>query len=449
MRVAYFDCFSGVAGDMMVGALIDAGADFAALRDGLRGLRLAGCELRRESVRKQGLVATQFHVDAGEARPRVESKSASQQYFGITVPRPRDTGGAAPDPAAGPGVTPHRHYADIVRIIEHSSLDARVQERALAVFRRLGEVEAGRHGVALEEVHFHEVGAVDAIIDICGAALALELLQVDRIEASSINVGGGTVRCAHGRLPVPAPATAELLKGIPIYSRGEDGELTTPTGAALLSTWGTRFGGIPAMRIASVGYGAGQKNFEWPNVLRVTIGELAPSAEPSAATTAADAFYARCERDTIVVIETNIDDMNPEHYSHVSERLLAHGALDVALCPIWMKHGRPGVSVTILAPIADQAGRPPTRLVELIFREFTTLGLRFRTVERFKLARKWVEVELPYGKVRVKLGVLGDETVNIAPEHADCEQLARVSGQPLKEIYAAAVAASRVAAGRS
>jgi len=374
--LCYLDAFSGISGDMLVGALADAGAAPAAIVEALASLE-TGAVLSFERVQRCGIAATKFHVAIQETHA-------------------------------------HRHLAHILKMIEKASLPERAKQNASAVFQRLGEAEAAAHQVPVEHVHFHEVGAADSIADIVGACVAFELLGVTSIVSAPLNVGSGTVSTAHGLLPVPAPATAALLRGKPVYSDGPAMELTTPTGAALAVTLARGFGGLPPLRIAATGYGAGGYDFpDRANVLRVILGEETGAAEAT----------------TISVLETNIDDLSPQILAYAMDRLLEKGALDVTLQPIQMKKGRPGTLLRVLA-------RPEDRetLVETIFAETSTLGLRTYTAERRVQARHWVDVETPHGKVRIKVSVEGA----YAPEYEDCRRVAQESGVPLKDVIAEA-----------
>ncbi len=379
MRICYFDAFSGISGDMTVGALVDAGADASALAEGLRSLG-TGAEISVDKTARRGIAASKFHVRGGETKS-------------------------------------HRHLPHILRMIGDSALPEGAKQRAKRVFERLGAAEAKVHGIAIEKVHFHEVGAVDSICDIAGACLALDLLAIDAIHASAVNTGSGTVSTEHGILPVPAPATAELLMGKPVYARGPEMELTTPTGAAILATLAEGFGPMPPMRIEAVGYGAGDKDFPGQaNVLRAIVGEPTGAAEAN----------------RVVVIEANIDDSSPQVLGYAQERLLESGALDVTLTSLLMKKNRPGTLVRVIALPEDRE-----RLAALLFGETSTLGLRMYEAERRVQARRVQEVETPYGRVRVKVSESGD----FAPEYDDCLRLARESGVALKKILAEAARA--------
>jgi len=361
---------------MLVGALAGAGADRQSLVSALDSLG-TGAALRFEEVKRCGIGATKFHVDAAETKT-------------------------------------HRHLPNILKMIDAGALPDRVKQNASAVFRRLGEAEAAVHRVPIEKVHFHEVGAVDSIIDIVGACLALELLDIDTLVCSPLNLGSGTVNTEHGLLPVPAPATAVLVQGRPVYSRGPAMELTTPTGAAVVTTLAAEFGPMPAMLISSGGYGAGTRDFpEQPNVLRALVGEASGAEEAT----------------TVTVIEANIDDLSPQILGFAMERLLEGGALDVTLQSIEMKKNRPGTLLRVLSKREDR-----DRLAAIIFRETSTLGLRMYTAERLVQPRRWVEITTRHGSVRMK--VAGDGAY--APEFEDCRRLALETGAPLKEIIAEA-----------
>jgi len=376
MKICYLDAFSGISGDMAVGALVDAGADAAALLAALTALG-TGAAFRIEKTQRRGIAASKFYVDAAEA------------------------GG-------------HRHLAHILEMIAAADLPAPVKQNAALVFRALGEAEAKVHGVPIEKVHFHEVGAADSICDIVGACLGLHLLGVSEVHCSAINVGGGTVNTEHGALPVPAPATAELLRGRPVYSRGPEVELATPTGAAIASALSARFGPLPPMRIQATGYGAGDKDFAaHANVLRVMLGE------PTGA----------LEAETVAVIEANIDDSTPQVLGYAMERLMEAGALDVTLEPVFMKKNRPGMLLRAIA-------RPEQReaLAAIVFAETSTLGLRLYAAERRVKARETLEVETAHGRVRVKVS----EDGAFAPEYEDCRRLAREAGVPLRKVLAEA-----------
>ncbi len=397
MRVAYFDAFSGVSGDMTVGALIDAGADSKELIHGLEHLNL-GAAYQTEKVNRFGIAATKFHVLEGEGTPHHHAPGESHDH----------THNGESHSHHG-----HRSLSQILELIDAATIPGPVKTNSKKVFQRLGEVEAAIHGVPLNDVHFHEVGAVDSIADIVGACYGLHLLEVEDVFCSPVNVGSGTAKMAHGVLPVPAPATAALLREKPVYVDGPAVELTTPTGAAIVSTLASAFGPMPPVAIHSLGYGAGTKDFkDRANVLRITIGERKTIAEAQ----------------TVTLLEANIDDTTPQVLGYTMDALFAAGALDVTLTPILMKKNRAGQMLTVVAkPEAKDA------LASLILRETTTLGLRITSAERRTLARDFVEVRTAYGPVRVKVSETG-----FAPEFDDCRALAKEKNVPLKDVIAAA-----------
>ncbi len=398
MKIAYFDCFSGISGDMILGTLVDAGLEIERLKAELARLTFSGYTpgytLKAETVRRRGLRGTHVEVEVSEE-----------------------------------GV--ERHLHEVEEIIEGSDLPDEVKARSLAIFRRLAEAEARVHGIPVERVHFHEVGAMDAIIDVVGAAVGLWLLGIERVYASPVHVGRGTVECAHGTLPVPAPATQELLRGVPIYGRDVEAELVTPTGAAILTTLVEEFGAAPPMKVEHVGYGAGSRDLPLPNLLRVSIGETTKDAEGY-------------EEDVVTVIEANIDDMNPQWYEHVMERLFDAGALDVFLTPIQMKRGRPGVQLSVLV-----AEKHVADVLDVLFAETTTIGVRMCPMRRWKLGRERVVVETRYGPIGVKIARRGEVVMNIAPEHRECQHVAEEQGVPLKKVYQVALEAARSHVGRA
>src|SRR6202049_4381127 len=370
MKVAYFDCFSGISGDMTLGALLDAGVPLEQLRDELNGLDVPGWELTVEKVWKNGMAATY-------ARVRTEDTST------------------------------HRSLRVILEILEESKLSAAVKERASAIFRKLGEAEATVHDVPLEKIHFHEVGAVDSIVDIVGACVGFAGLGSEKFACSALNVGGGTAKMAHGVLPVPAPATARLLLGKPTYSNGVQKELVTPTGAAIVATLCTSFGPQPPMSVSAIGYGAGTADLEGqPNVLRLMVGETAEKA------------VAGFDEE-IAVIEANLDDMNPQIYGYFLEKALAVGALDVYTTPVQMKKNRPGTLLTVLCKPQDT-----NKVMALIFAETTTFGARSYRAQRRVLPREWVNVATDYGDVRIKVSRVNGRILHVAPEFEDCKKLA-------------------------
>jgi uncharacterized protein (TIGR00299 family) protein len=409
----YLDAISGAAGDMVLGALIDAGLPQDALRAALGSLGV-GHELRVTRVLRSGLSATHVEVVALEDHEHTHTHdsahhSAHSDHQITTSPHHHI----------------HRSLRDIAELIGHSALSGDGKARAIAMFRRLAEAEAAIHDMPVEQVHLHEVGAVDSIIDIVGAAFAFEWFGIDDVVASPLNVGGGTVQMAHGAFPVPAPATLRLLAGAPVYSHGADGELVTPTGALVISTYARSYGPMPAMRLDRTGYGAGTRDTPGrPNVLRVMMGER--GERPATDDSPTDVIKIECE----------IDDMTPQLFGPVGDQLLAAGALDVFLTPIYMKKGRPGTLLTVL-------GRPDDRerLSALIFRQTTSIGLRIERVERETLDRRWEDVTVEGGRVRIKVASRRGEVVNAAPEFDDCVRVAAATGRPIKIVQAEALRA--------
>ena len=388
MKTLYFDCFCGAAGDMIVGALIDAGADFETLKKSLDTLGVDGYTLSCEKINKHGTMATRFDVHVDDEHDH-----------------------------------PHRHLRHIVEIIEAGDLPDGVKEASLETFRRIAECEAEVHGTTIEKVHFHEVGAVDSIIDIVGTHLALHQLRPEKIVSSALHVGSGTVKCAHGIMPVPAPATALLLRGVPSYGGDVDGELVTPTGAALIAQLAHSFGPMPTMTVSDIGVGSGTKDIpDRPNVIRAIFGETVQTSGSG---------------ESVVVIEANIDDMNPELFTPLVNDLLENGALDAFLTPILGKKGRPAHLITVLV---DEA--LVSVVADTLLNGSSTLGLRMRREERITLDREWKSVETDWGSVKVKIGSYKGVVSSTAPEYDDCERLARETNVTTREIYEAAFAAA-------
>lgn len=388
MRCAYFDCFSGAAGDMILAALVDAGCPLEFLQDVVSRLNLPDVALAAEKVKVHSLAATRVRVEVGEAARKA-----------------------------------HRHLAHILKIIDAASLAAPVAAHAAAIFRRLAEAEARVHATTVEKVHFHEVGANDAIVDIVCAAAAVEHLRLERIFCSPIPTGHGAVECEHGTMPVPAPATALLLTGVPLAECSEPGELITPTGAAILTTLAQGYGPIPrGFRLEAPGYGAGTRPGKTrPNLLRVMLGEL---AEHSA------------ERDEIAVLETQLDDAPGQVVAHACRRLLEAGALDAYLTPITMKKGRPGHLLTVLCAPQDAE-----RLADVLLAETPTFGVRRYDCSRTKLARDHVQVATPFGPIRVKVGRRDNRVIRAWPEYEDCAAAAQRNGAALQDVQRAALSA--------
>jgi len=441
MRVAYLDCIGGISGDMTLAALLDAGVDREQLEAGLRTLDLPEWELVVGKARKSGIAATTVEVVvrgvATGAAPTLRvppddaplSVSTTLRMHSRAQTRTETHGHSHSHESThshshshdDEGASVTRTFAEVAAVIRGSGLPDVVKEQAEAVFRRLAHAEATVHGASLETVHFHEVGAVDSIVDVVGAVYGLHLLGVERVECSPLPNGHGFVRCAHGLMPIPPPATAELLKGCPIRQVDVAGELVTPTGAAIASALSARFGALPAFTVREVGYGAGGKDFPFPNLLRIVVGE-----ETSGAAEAA----------VVTLIEANIDDQSPQFYDGAFTALFEAGALDVWLTPIQMKKNRPAHTLSVLCEPAHVE-----RLAEVIFAETTTLGVRYSEWNRTCLEREWLNVETIYGPVRVKLGKLRGEVRCAMPEFEDCRARAAACGVPVKLVHAAALAA--------
>ena len=391
MKTLYFDCFSGAAGDMILGALIDAGLPVERLREALGSLGVEGWEIAADKVVKTGITATKFRV--------LEHGTGSGHK--------------------------HYHLAGIKKRIDHSSLSEAGRTRAKALFDRLAEAEAAIHNMPVEKVHLHEVGALDSVVDIVGCVFALEWFGAEHIVVSPLNVGSGTVKTAHGIYPVPAPATLRLLADAPIYAGTIAAELLTPTGALVLTDYAVAFGPMPAMRVERVGYGAGDRDFEaTPNVLRVVVGQ------------STDEPRARATTFTVAVVECEIDDMNPQIFGTLMDQLTAAGALDVLYAPVQMKKNRPGTLMTLVTRPEDRE-----RLVDLVFRETTTIGVRFTEMQRECLAREMVSVATPLGPVQFKVARRHGQVLNAQPEYDDLVRLAGEHSRPVKEVQALAVKA--------
>jgi hypothetical protein len=388
-RVLYLDCYSGASGDMLIGALLDAGLPFKLLRAALGSLALDDeCAVSVERVNRSGIGASKFVV--------TETGADSDGHR-------------------------HRHLPAITKMVDRSALSTDAKARANRLFLRLAETEAAIHQMPVEKVHLHEVGALDSIVDIVGGVFGLEWFGADRIVASPLNVGSGTVVCEHGTLPVPVPATAALIAGVPVYAAGPPGEKLTPTGALLVTEFADEYGVLPSMRIEHIGYGAGSRDpKDYPNVLRVLVGD---SEEPDAA-------------DRVTVVECEIDDMNPQLFGVLMGRLYEAGALDVFYTAVQMKKNRPGTHVTVLAPSERRQA-----VADALFRDSTTIGLRYRDVARETLPRELVSVTTRFGDVRCKVARRGADVTNIAPEFDDCVRLSDQHGVPVKDVQAAALQA--------
>jgi pyridinium-3,5-bisthiocarboxylic acid mononucleotide nickel chelatase len=444
MRIAYLECFSGVSGDMFLGALIDAGVAPRVLEDAVAALGV-GARLEISRVVRSGISATKVDVWVEKDLPREEywaKQSVAQALSPANANHEhapdhehdhhhehnhhheQDLSSASGISRAG-APAPHEHshehgrgLTEIREIIGKAAISDAAKKIAVAIFEALGAAEAKIHATSIDKVHFHEVGAVDAMVDIVCAAVGAETLGVDEIICSPLNVGGGMVKCAHGTFPVPAPATVELLKGAPVYSSGLQAELVTPTGAAIVKILAKRFAAFPEMKVEKSGYGAGSREFPGhPNVVRLTIGE------------AASTLAAKTASDTVTVLEANLDDLNPQVFGYVLDRLLDEGALDVFGMPVQMKKNRPGTLLTVLCKREDAA-----KLTQLVFTETTTLGVRRRDEVRQTLARRWENVRTQWGEVRIKIASMNGTVTNYAPEYEDCRRIASEQHVPLKTV---------------
>ena len=377
MRIAYFDTFSGISGDMIMGALIDLDLDINFLKKELGKLNLKGHTIEAKKIVKNGISATKFYL--------IEKHKHHDE----------------------------RNLKEINKIIGNSKLDDEIKITIKKIFLKIAQAEAKIHNMPINKVHFHEIGAIDTIIDVAGAVIGFKKLGIENIYCSKLNVGTGFVEFSHGKFPVPAPATAEILKGIPVYHNSIEAELVTPTGAAIITTLAEKFGKMPTIKVEKIGYGAGTKDLEQPNVLRVFYGELESG-----------------KNETINVIEANIDNMNPEIYPYVIEKLMENGALDAYLTSIIMKKGRPAIKLSVLCEIKDT-----NKLCKIIFDETTTLGVRIFTAEKRKLDREIKTIKTKYGNVRVKISKLNNKIQNVMPEYEDCARIAKKYKIPLKRVY--------------
>src|SRR5216684_1048450 len=417
MRIAYLDCFSGISGDMFLGALIDAGVSPKLLEDTVKALDI-GARLDISKVERGGISASKVDVYANGEKDL--PREVFLEQHGHDHPHEHSHGHEHSHE--------HRHdhgrtLRNIRKIIEKAAIDSNAKSTAIKIFEALGQAEAEIHNVSIDQVHFHEVGAVDAMVDIVCAAVGAESLAVEEWVCSPLNVGGGIVKCAHGTLPVPAPATLKLLQDAPVFSAGPQVELVTPTGAAIVKTLSLRFASFPAMKIQKSGYGAGTREFpEHPNLLRITIGEAEPTSR------------ANTSNDTIAVLEANLDDLSPQVLAYAMELLLAEGALDVFSVPVQMKKSRPGALLTVLAKLEDA-----NRLTKLIFSETTTLGVRRREEQRQTLSRRWETVDTTWGPVRIKIANMNGSISNYAPEYEDCRTLAETQHIPLRTVMQEAI----------
>jgi uncharacterized protein (TIGR00299 family) protein len=381
-RVIYFDCFSGISGDMILGSLVDLGVDVKLIRKELKKINLKGYKLTSHQIKRNGIMGTKVNVVID---PSIQKRNQA------------------------------RSFTDIKKLIVKSSLSENVKTDSIEIFRRIGTVEAKIHGTSLDKIHFHEIGAIDSIVDIVGGAICMSLLNIDIVFSSALNTGEGLINCEHGTIPIPAPATLKLLEGIPCYSSGTKNELTTPTGAAFIGYYGSKFGSLPKMNIMKSGYGAGSHEIkEIPNLLRVVLGEvLIPS-----------------KIITMKVIETNIDDMNPEFYDHIMSQLLIAGAADVFLTAVHMKKNRPGTLLTTVV-----SNDKFHSVVQIILEETSTFGIRHYDVVRTELKRENKLIKTPFGKVRIKVGTFAGSRLTVSPEYEDCKKLALKKGIPVKRVY--------------
>ena len=448
MRIAYLDCFSGISGDMLLGALVDVGVPPQVFQQTVAGLNV-GAKLEVSRVNRAGISATKVdvlvhgekelprevfweqqahaheHADAGSGHSH-GGRNEPVQLREHNYARPAlSREGGRRDPSSEAHEHGHSHgrgLNEIREIIGKATISDSAKKTATSIFDALGAAEAKIHDSKIEEIHFHEVGSVDAIVDIVCAAIGVEALGVDEIVCSALNVGGGTVKCAHGSLPIPAPATLELLKGAPVYSSDIQVELVTPTGAAIVKTLAKRFGHFPEMTIEKAGYGAGSRDFPaHANLVRLTVGERAT-------------LSPNTSEELVTILEANLDDLNPQLFGYVMDRLLQAGALDAYGVPVQMKKNRPGTLLTVLAKPEDAA-----KLTEIVFSETTTLGVRRRQEQRQALMRKWVNVPTPWGEVRMKLASMNGTVTNYAPEYEDCRRIAAEHHVPLKTVMQEAV----------
>ena len=378
MKTAYFDCFSGISGDMIIGALIDLGLDADLLKKELRKLNLKGYKITAKKIIKNGIASTKFDVVIKHQHNHGE-----------------------------------RNLKEINKIINNSKLNNEIKNTIKKIFHKIAVAEAKIHDKSINQIHFHEIGAIDTIIDVAGAVIGLKKLGIEKIYCSNLNVGTGFVKFSHGKFPVPAPATAEILKNVPVYNNNIEVELVTPTGAAIIKTLASKFGEMPAIKIEKIGYGAGTKELEQPNVLRVFLGD-------------ADEI----QNETINIIETNIDNMNPEIYPYVIDKLIGNGALDAYLTSIIMKKGRPAIKLTVLCDIENT-----DKLSNIIFDETTTIGLRIYPIKKIKLDREIKKIKTKYGNIKIKISKLNDKIKNTMPEYEDCVRVARNKKIPLKRVY--------------
>lgn len=455
---AYFDMFSGISGNMVLGALLDLGLD---LDDLLRELDKLGLsseyKINTKKVVKEGITGTYVDVELlkldvhnhkeddhkhkddcrhQHGKHICEHKEIvhnhiedSHENRGEHSHQDTDNSNHNHSESHGHNHQHGRNLTDINQIIDKSTLSVNVKEKSKNIFLNLAIAEAKIHGTDIDKIHFHEVGAVDAIVDIVGSVIGMELLKIERVFASRVHTGTGFVKCQHGKMPLPAPATMELLSGVPIYSSGIKSELVTPTGAAIITTLAESFASRPDMEIKVTGYGAGSRDLEIPNLLRVNIGRINPDNLFEQ-----DNVKKKYNQDNLTILETNIDDMNPEYYQHIIEKLLANGALDVYLTPIQMKKNRPAIKLNVL--IDSKTVEVLEKSLDIIFKESSSLGIRiYENVTRVSLDREVEKVQTPWGEVRIKKAYLGGKLINSTPEYEDCKQIADKRKLPLIDIY--------------
>jgi len=442
MRIAYLECFSGISGDMFLGALVDAGVSAELLEKTVAALGV-GAKIEISKVMRSGISATKVDVwvDGEKDMPREEYWAKQETEHAHSHAHAQEHAPHSHNHSHGHGDSvKHRHehshvhrgLTEIRTIITKASIPESAKATAIRIFQALGAAEAKIHNVPIDSIHFHEVGAVDAIVDIVCAAVGSEALGVDEIVCSPLNVGGGTVQCAHGTFPVPAPAAVELLRDAPVYSSGIQAELVTPTGAAIVHTLADRFGSFPEMKVEKSAYGAGSRDLAGrPNVLRLVVGQ-------AVATTT-----GQTTSETICVLEANLDDLNPQVFGYVMDQLLDQGALDVFGVPVQMKKSRPGSLLTVLCKPEDA-----DKLMQVLFSETTTLGIRRREESRQVLARRWENVRTQWGEVRIKIASMNGTVTNYAPEYEDCRRIAAEQHVPLKTVMQEAARAYAGSAGK-
>ena len=434
MKIAYFDCFSGISGDMTLGALVDVGVPPEMLTERLSTLKLdAEFSLHFKKATKHGITGTRAIVEVHPAHtPHADSHHEHEHEHhhdhehhdhGHTHHHDHDH-----DHGHHHDHGPTRHLSDIFKLLDDSDLDPEVRDTAKRVFDRLAEAEAKVHNMNKADVHLHEVSGIDSIVDIVGSVIGLTHLDVDAVYASPLSLGRGFVRCAHGLMPVPVPGTMELLKGVPVHQTDIPKELVTPTGAALITTLSQEFGVMPKMRLERVGYGAGTRDLEQrPNLLRLCLGEKISNA-------GLQTTHPHAETDSVDIIETNVDDMSPEITGYVTSQLFEHGAFDVFLTPIFMKKNRPATQITVLCPTAHR-----DTLIELLLTETTTFGVRLSSADRVKLRRDFIHVETQWGTIQAKRGYLNGTLLKTIPEYEDCKRLAEQNNVPLRQVYTEAL----------